>query len=78
MFNSKKSQYVKSLSTFLRLFLLVIFTLPVAAVDLPFDPNDFSCPIYGKKEGELRKNIGNNQHLLIQRRHICEQPGYFG
>jgi len=46
MFNSKKSQYGNLLSTFLRLFLLVIFASPVAAVDLPFDPNDFSFLIY--------------------------------
>lgn len=43
MFNSKKPQYEKSLSTFLRLFLLVIFTSLAVAEEnygnLPPDPN---------------------------------------
>ncbi|MHC4282353.1 MAG: hypothetical protein ACYSWZ_05200 [Planctomycetota bacterium] len=46
MFNSKKSQYGRLLSTLLRLFFLTIFTSPVAAVDLPFDPNLYDFLIY--------------------------------
>jgi len=63
MSKSKKSQYVKSLSTFLCFFLLVIFASPVAAVDLPFDPNDYTFLIYDP-EGEESSIVSAMEKIL--------------
>jgi len=64
MFNSKKFQYGKSLSIFLHLFLLLICTLPVAAVDLPFDPNNYTFLIYESEGDILQRSIEDAMELL--------------
>jgi len=52
MYITNKSRSTKLSYVLLGLFFLTIFTSSVAAVDLPFDPNDYDFLIYVPKGGQ--------------------------
>jgi len=64
MYITNKFRTIKLSYVLLSLFFLTVFTSPAAAVDLPFDPNDYSFLVYDSEATSQRSIVAAMTNIL--------------